>query len=95
MVIVVETQVGCCNGLRFCNAKLLIKVAHLQFANDTVAFCDADQQLIMNLKMVLKWFEITSGLKIRSAMLNWLSRLLICSLPMIQLHSVMQINNKS
>ena len=36
----------------------------MQFTNDTIAFCDADQQQIMNMKMVLKWFEITSGLKI-------------------------------
>ena len=39
-------------------------VSHLLFADNTLIFCDAnlDQNLI--LRMVLIWFEATSGLKI-------------------------------
>lgn len=31
---------------------------HLQFADDTIAFCDASVTQVINLKFILKWFEM-------------------------------------
>ena len=41
-----------------------VVVSHLQFANDSLLFCEADVQEVMNLKRILRCFEMVSGLKI-------------------------------
>lgn len=41
-----------------------IEVTHLQFTNDATVQCDADKDQTISLNMVLRWFEIVSGLKI-------------------------------
>lgn len=41
-----------------------LEVTHLQFADDTVIFCDASLNQVETLKFILKWFERLSGLKI-------------------------------
>ena len=45
---------------------LLMKheVIQLQFGDDTIIFCDASLVQVNNLKIILKWFEMLSGLKI-------------------------------
>ena len=48
----------------FCYDNAAIEITHLQFADDTVIFCDADLVQVDNLKLILKWFELLSGLKI-------------------------------
>eukprot|EP00268_Persea_americana_P043743 TRINITY_DN4402_c0_g1_i1.p1 TRINITY_DN4402_c0_g1~~TRINITY_DN4402_c0_g1_i1.p1 ORF type:complete len:267 (+),score=37.38 TRINITY_DN4402_c0_g1_i1:1657-2457(+) len=40
------------------------KVTQLYFAGDTIIFCDASLAQVNNLKIILKWFEVLSGLKI-------------------------------
>lgn len=40
------------------------EVTHLQFANDTVIFCDSSLNEVENLKYILCWFELMSGLKL-------------------------------
>lgn len=47
-------EVGC-NG---------IIVSHLQFTDDTILFCEADWVEVVNLKRILRCFEVLSGLKI-------------------------------
>lgn len=34
------------------------EVTHLQFAVDTIMFCDASLDQVVNLKFILKWFEL-------------------------------------
>lgn len=41
-----------------------LEVSHWQFAYDTITFCDASLYEIENLKSILCWFELISGLKI-------------------------------
>lgn len=41
-----------------------LKLSHLQFADDTILFCDAEWEEIVNVKRILRCFEIMSGLKI-------------------------------
>lgn len=41
-----------------------LKLSHLQFADDTILFCDAKWEEIVNVKRILRCFEIMSGLKI-------------------------------
>lgn len=40
------------------------EVTHLQFAGDTILFCDASWLQAYNLKIILKWFEFSLVLKI-------------------------------
>lgn len=42
-------------------------VSHLQFADDTMIFCDADATQLGYLICILSCFEIVSGLKINLA----------------------------
>ncbi|GMP68894.1 hypothetical protein CsSME_00028347 [Camellia sinensis var. sinensis] len=37
-----------------------LRVTHLQFADDTILFCDADRMEVSNIKRILKCFEISS-----------------------------------
>ena len=41
-----------------------IEVTHLQFADDTIMFCDASLDQLQNLKCILNRFEFLLGLKI-------------------------------
>ncbi|CAL5417428.1 unnamed protein product [Camellia sinensis] len=41
-----------------------LRVTHLQFADDTILFCDANRVKVTNIKRILSCFEIASGLKI-------------------------------
>lgn len=41
-----------------------MEVSHLQFADNTVVFCDTKAEEIDSLKAMLRWFEMISGLKI-------------------------------
>jgi len=41
-----------------------VKVSMLQYADDTLFFCKASIQSVLNLKAILKCFELVSGLKV-------------------------------
>lgn len=41
-----------------------VKVSHLQFADDTIFFCNNDMNEILHLKTILRWFQEISGLKV-------------------------------
>ncbi|XP_028093947.1 uncharacterized protein LOC114294046 [Camellia sinensis] len=41
-----------------------VNVTHLQFANDTIVFCEAEENDILNVKRILRCFEVLSRLKI-------------------------------
>ncbi|XP_028089315.1 uncharacterized protein LOC114289749 [Camellia sinensis] len=41
-----------------------LKLSHLQFANDTLLFCAAELEEIVNVKRILRCFEVMSGLTI-------------------------------
>ena len=41
-----------------------MEVTHLQFADDSVIFFDASPDEVQTLKLILKWFEFLSGLRI-------------------------------
>lgn len=40
------------------------EIAHLQFADDTIIFCDANEDQIRNVKAILLCFEAVSSLKV-------------------------------
>ena len=39
-------------------------VSHLQFADDTIIFCESEVDQLLNIKRVLRCFQVISGLKI-------------------------------
>ncbi|XP_028052817.1 uncharacterized protein LOC114257253 [Camellia sinensis] len=41
-----------------------LKFSHLQFADDTIIFCEADKVELVNIKKILRCFELMSSLKI-------------------------------
>ncbi|XP_028068962.1 uncharacterized protein LOC114271546, partial [Camellia sinensis] len=41
-----------------------LRISHLQFADDTIVFCEGDQEEVLNIKRVLRCFAVMSGLKI-------------------------------
>lgn len=43
-----------------------VMVSHLQFADDTIIFCDNSQRQIKLLKCVFQCFEVVSGLRLNS-----------------------------
>ena len=38
----------------------LVKVSHLQFADDTILFCEANQEEILCIKRLLRCFDVVS-----------------------------------
>ena len=49
-------------GVSFGSAE--VKVSHLQFADNTVIFCEYDKREVITIKRILRYFELISGLKI-------------------------------
>ena len=43
--------------------KNMIELSHLQFTDDTILFCPAKEEVIINFKRILNYFGIMSGLK--------------------------------
>ena len=41
-----------------------VEVSHLQFADDTIIFCPANKQVIINYRRIMECFGIISGLHI-------------------------------
>lgn len=41
-----------------------VTISHLQFADDTIIFCEAKLEVVMVVKRILRCFELVSGLKI-------------------------------
>ena len=41
-----------------------LSLTHLQFADDTLVFCEANREELVNVKRLLRCFEIVSGLRI-------------------------------
>lgn len=46
-------------------------LTHLQFADDTIVFCNASLDELMNVKKLLSFFEAVSGLKINFQKSVW------------------------
>ena len=44
--------------------KKLVELSHLQFADDTILFCPAKEELLLNYKRILDCCGVISGLKI-------------------------------
>lgn len=62
ILILRARELGLFNGAVVGND--LIKVSHLQFADDTILFCEANLEEILCIKRLLRCFEVVSGLKI-------------------------------
>jgi len=43
------------------------KVSHILLADDTIVFCDNDCEQILNLRCILIWFQVVSGLRVNLA----------------------------
>lgn len=46
--------------LKFVYGELFFEVSHLQFAGDTILFCNASLHEVDNLKSILRWYEFKS-----------------------------------
>lgn len=55
----IATSVGMFEGFSSGNGGLV--VSHLQFANDTIIFCDNSQRQMRLLRCILRCFEVVSG----------------------------------
>lgn len=55
-------ELGIIKGVEISTKRVV--VSHLKFADDSLLFCEADWVELLNLKRILRWFEILSGLKI-------------------------------
>lgn len=61
-----------------------VVVCHFQFADDTLLFCNNDKEEIVNIKRILRCFQILSGLKIN------FSKSSLCSVK-IPIHEVKEM----
>lgn len=48
----------------FCLAKNTQEISHLQFVDDTLLFCDTEEERLRNNKLILLFFEAVSGLRV-------------------------------
>ncbi|CAL5415136.1 unnamed protein product [Camellia sinensis] len=55
-------EVGLIRGVSVGSSELII--THLQFADDTIIFCEAEWEEVVAVKRILRCFELMSGLKI-------------------------------
>lgn len=58
-MIVAATNMNIIKGFHIARSAPL--VSHLQFADDTSVFCDAEEDQVMNLKAILLCFDAVSG----------------------------------
>lgn len=59
-----KREAGLING--FLIEDFEIMITHLQFVDDALIFLNVDHAQAVNLKIVLQWFELVIGLKIKS-----------------------------
>ncbi|KAL4353692.1 hypothetical protein GQ457_06G031150 [Hibiscus cannabinus] len=57
-------EVGLFSGFRIGNGDSQSMVSHLQFADDLMIFCEASLEQVLNVKRVLRVFELASGLQL-------------------------------
>ncbi|CAL5442302.1 unnamed protein product [Camellia sinensis] len=55
-------QMGITKGVKIGAIDVLL--SHLQFADDSILFCEAEEEEVRNLKRILRCFEVMSGLRI-------------------------------
>ncbi|XP_039066044.1 uncharacterized protein LOC120211616 [Hibiscus syriacus] len=55
---------GLFSGMVISMEKGTFKLSHLQFADDLIIFCGASEKQVMNVKRVLRVFEVISGLQL-------------------------------
>ena len=77
------SQSGLITGFSIGRLDLMsLDISHLLFADDTITFCDNNCEQIVNLRCILLWFEIISGLRVtfsRSSILpgKWRTHVLL------------------
>ncbi|XP_058211464.1 uncharacterized protein LOC131323632 [Rhododendron vialii] len=64
-----------------------VVVSHLQFANDTILFCNNDREELANIKRILRCFQLMSGLKINFSK----SSLCGVNIPQVDVSSLAQV----
>lgn len=62
MLLVRAKEMGLIKGVSVGQSEFLI--THLQFADDTLLFCEAEEVELVTIKRILRCFEIISGFKI-------------------------------
>ncbi|KAE8706464.1 hypothetical protein F3Y22_tig00110393pilonHSYRG00236 [Hibiscus syriacus] len=64
LLIIQAVQSGLFCGLTIGKDENVVNLSHLQFADDLIIFCNASKTQILNVKRVLRVFEVMSGLKL-------------------------------